>query len=100
MMRAVQTLPEKSEQASTKGDIASTEETLASLHANAETGLLHADVETRRRTEGFNEVAEKRAHPILMFVGKFWGISAWMLKLIMVLSAALGAVPTLRRICR
>jgi plasma-membrane proton-efflux P-type ATPase len=89
-MRAVQTLPEKSEQASTKGDTASTEETLASLHANAETGLLRADVETRRRTEGFNEIAEKRAHPILMFVGKFWGISAWMLELIMVLSAALG----------
>ena len=68
----------------------STEETLASLHANPATGLLRADVEARRKHEGFNEVAEKRAHPILMFVSKFWGISAWMLELIMVLSAVLG----------
>ena len=39
---------------------------------------------------GYNEVAEKRGHPVLDFLRKFWGISAWMLELIMVLSAALG----------
>ena len=35
-------------------------------------------------------VAEKKAHPVRKFLGKFWGISAWMLELILVLSAVLG----------
>ena len=91
----MQALPTKAEREapiskSAKGSPASTEETLASLHANPASGLLRADVEARRKDEGFNEVAEKRAHPVRMFVGKFWGISAWMLELIMVLSAVLG----------
>ena len=42
------------------------------------------------RSTGYNEVAEKKDHPVLKFLGKFWGISAWMLELIMVLSAVLG----------
>jgi H+-transporting ATPase len=47
-------------------------------------------VDTRRKENGYNEVAEKRGHPVLKFLKKFWGISAWMLELIMVLSAVLG----------
>ena len=43
---------------------------------------------------GYNEVAEQKAHPVLKFLGKFWGISAWMLELIMVLSAMLENIPT------
>ncbi|HCX31845.1 MAG TPA: plasma-membrane proton-efflux P-type ATPase, partial [Blastocatellia bacterium] len=39
---------------------------------------------------GYNEVAETHGHPLLDFLGKFWGISAWMLELIIVLSAVLG----------
>ena len=39
---------------------------------------------------GYNEVAEKKGRPVLKFLEKFWGISAWMLELIMVLSAVLG----------
>ena len=91
-MRALQTKPEREALRSkaAKGSPESTEETLASLHANPRTELLRADVEARRKNEGFNEVAEKQAHPVLMFVRKFWGISAWMLELIMVLSAVLG----------
>ena len=65
-------------------------DTLAALHVNAETGLTRADVDTRRKEHGFNEVAEKKGHPVLVFLGKFWGLSAWMLELIMVLSAVLG----------
>jgi len=33
--------------------------------------------------------AEKKEHPVLKFLRKFWGIPAWMLELIMVLSAVL-----------
>jgi len=47
-------------------------------------------VEIRRKEHGYNEVAEKKVHPVLRFLGKFWGTSAWMLELIMVLSAVLG----------
>ena len=65
-------------------------DTLAELHVNPDTGLTRGEVETRRQEHGYNEVAEQKAHPVLKFLGKFWGISAWMLELIMVLSAVLG----------
>ena len=65
-------------------------ETLAALHVNPDTGLTRAEVDTRRTEHGYNEVAEQKGHPVLVFLGKFWGLSAWMLELIMVLSAVLG----------
>ena len=69
---------------------ASVLDTLASLKVNPDTGLTRAEVDIRRKENGYNEVAEKKSHPALKFLKKFWGISAWMLELIMVLSAALG----------
>ena len=68
---------------------ASVPDTLATLKANPDTGLSQAEVDTRRKENGYNEVAEKKGHPVLTFLRKFWGISAWMLELIMVLSAVL-----------
>jgi H+-transporting ATPase len=69
---------------------ASVPDTLAHLKVNPETGLTRAEVDVRRKAHGYNEVAEKKAHPVRKFLQKFWGISAWMLELIMVLSAVLG----------
>jgi H+-transporting ATPase len=69
---------------------ASVPDTLASLQVNPETGLTHEEVDTRRKEHGYNEVPEQQGHPILRFLGKFWGVSAWMLELIIVLSAVLG----------
>ena len=57
--------------------------------ANPATGLTRQEVDVRRKQHGYNEVAEQQEHPILRFLGKFWGVSAWMLELIMVLSAFL-----------
>jgi plasma-membrane proton-efflux P-type ATPase len=68
---------------------ASVPDTLAALHVNPSSGLTRAEVDTRRKENGYNEVAQKKGHPVLMFLGKFWGLSAWMLELIMVLSAVL-----------
>ena len=68
---------------------ASVPDTLASLKVNPDNGLARADVDTRRKENGYNEVAEKKNRPFLKFLKKFWGISAWMLELIMVLSAVL-----------
>jgi len=64
-------------------------DTLATLRVNSDSGLSHADVEERRKEHGYNEVAEKKGHPVLKFVRKFRGMSAWMLELIMILSAVL-----------
>jgi H+-transporting ATPase len=68
---------------------ASIPDTLAALHVNPDTGLTQAELDVRRKEHGYNEVAEKKQHPVLKFLGKFWGVSAWMLELIMVLSAVL-----------
>jgi plasma-membrane proton-efflux P-type ATPase len=68
---------------------ASIPDTLTALQANLETGLTQAEVNTRRKVHGYNEVAETKTHPVLRFLSKFWGLSAWMLELIMVLSAFL-----------
>jgi plasma-membrane proton-efflux P-type ATPase len=65
-------------------------DTLAALHVTPDTGLTHAEVDVRRKEHGYNEVADQKGHPVRLFLGKFWGLSAWMLELIMVLSAVLG----------
>ena len=54
------------------------------------TGLSRAEVVARRREYGYNEVAEQPPHPLRNFLAKFWGVSAWMLELIIVLSAVTG----------
>lgn len=69
---------------------ASVPDTLAALHVSPDTGLTNADVIVRRKEHGYNEVAEQKGHPVADFIRKFWGISAWMLELIMLLSAVLG----------
>ena len=63
---------------------------LLALHVDPATGLTRAEVEVRRKDHGYNEVAEMPPRMLLILLGKFWGISAWMLELIMVLSIALG----------
>ena len=68
---------------------ASVPETLTTLRVNPETGLTRTEVEVRRKEHGYNEIAPRKDHPVLKFAGKFWGMSAWMLELIMVLSAAI-----------
>lgn len=68
---------------------ASIPDTLAALHVNPETGLTHAAVDARRDEHGYNEVPEQPKHPVLRFLGQFWGVSAWMLELIILLSALL-----------
>jgi H+-transporting ATPase len=67
---------------------------LATLNVNPDTGLTHAVVDNRRKESGYNEVAEKKGHPVLKFLRKFWGISAWMLELIMVLSPCSESIRT------
>lgn len=68
---------------------ASIPDTLKALHVNPEVGLTQVDIDALRKEHGYNEVPERKRHQVLKFLGKFWGMSAWMLELIMVLSAFL-----------
>ncbi len=58
----------------------------AARAANRDTGLSSADAHARLEKDGPNEVATKHAHAIVRFARKFWGISAWMIELIAVIS--------------
>ena len=96
-MRTTPNIPEAGSAASEPAaarhpDIASASvpDTLAALQVNPDTGLTPAEVGVRREEHGYNEVTEKKGRPFVQFLRKFWGISAWMLELIMVLSAVLG----------
>jgi H+-transporting ATPase len=68
---------------------ASVPDTLAALRVAPEAGITREEANARLKEHGYNEVAERRGHPVLKFLGKFWGVSAWMLELIIVLSAVL-----------
>jgi H+-transporting ATPase len=65
-------------------------DTLTALHVNPETGLALAEVDARLKEHGYNEVAEQKERLVRKFLSKFWGLSAWMLELIMLLSLVLG----------
>ena len=69
---------------------ASVPDTLARLQVDAETGLTSVEAVSRLKQHGANEVVIQKGHPVLAFLAKFWGLSAWMLELIMLLSAVLG----------
>jgi H+-transporting ATPase len=62
------------------------EETTNSLGTRIDRGLTQTEVQARWRHYGFNEVAERKRNPLLQFAKKFWGLSAWMLELIIVIS--------------
>jgi plasma-membrane proton-efflux P-type ATPase len=69
---------------------ASIPDTFTALNVDPDKGLTRAEADNRRKAHGYNEVAVQKEHPVLAFLAKFWGLSAWMLELIMVLSAVLG----------
>lgn len=51
-----------------------------------ENGLSSSDAALRLKASGYNEVAEIRNKPLLQFLSRFWGLTAWMLELIVLLS--------------
>ena len=61
-------------------------ETLSTLGATAEAGLSTAVATARLAQLGPNEVPETPDHPLVRFAWKFWGLSAWMLELIVLIS--------------
>src|SRR3989338_7930016 len=65
---------------------ASAEEALKALESDAESGLSAAGVQEKLKQHGYNEISEKKPNPLLRFIGKFWGLTAWMLEAIIILS--------------
>jgi H+-transporting ATPase len=62
---------------------------LLALGSDSKTGLTSAVAAARSSSEGPNDVPERPDHPVRRFASKFWGLSAWMLELIVVLSGVL-----------
>jgi plasma-membrane proton-efflux P-type ATPase len=67
----------------------SAKEALETLGSNRESGLAKADAAARLKKQGPNDVPEKQTHFVLLFAKKFWGLSAWMIELIALLSFVL-----------
>jgi H+-transporting ATPase len=60
---------------------------LFTLLASSPRGLSNAEAEDRLAQYGPNALAEKRLHPILKFLGYFWGPIPWMIEIAAILSA-------------
>ena len=60
------------------------------LNVDVANGLSSDKVKERQRQYGRNEVAEKQANSAITFAKKFWGLTAWMLEVAIVLSLVLG----------
>ena len=59
---------------------------LADFKVQAEKGLSDEEVKHRQSTYGLNEVAEKKQSMVLLFLKHFWGLTAIMLEITIVLS--------------
>jgi len=72
---------------------ATLDKVIGDLNVELAQGLSSSEVAKRLAQSGYNEVAETKANPILRFAGKFWGISAWMLEMVVILSWYLQKYP-------
>src|SRR5579864_1690198 len=68
----------------------SVEDTIKQLDTNLSSGLSLEEVQRRISRYGYNEIEEKHQNPLIRFFKKFWGVTAWMLELIILLSWYLG----------
>ncbi|WP_284679493.1 plasma-membrane proton-efflux P-type ATPase [Aceticella autotrophica] len=62
------------------------DEVIDRLKSDINNGLTKEEIEKRLKIYGYNEVPEKRENPYLKFAKKFWGLTAWMLEVVIILS--------------
>lgn len=60
--------------------------TLSMLGVDAGVGLPAAEAASRLARDGPNDIPEPKAHPLIDLARKFWGLSAWMIELIVLVS--------------
>jgi H+-transporting ATPase len=65
---------------------AKAEEVIKLLKSDPTSGLKTEEAEERLKFYGYNEVPQKKINPYVSFAKKFWGLTAWMLEAIIVLS--------------
>ncbi len=65
---------------------ATAEEAVRRLGTDLAAGLTEAQAAERLREHGPNTVPEPKKNPLAAFLAKFWGLSAWMIEAIIVLS--------------
>lgn len=58
----------------------SPQDILKQLSVDLSRGLAEEEAEARLRRYGYNEIPERRPHPLRLFAAKFWGFTAWMLE--------------------
>jgi len=68
----------------------SVDEIFSRLQSNPSTGLTQTEAKQRIRQYGANAVEEKHQNPIIAFFKRFWGLTAWMLEIAIVISFVLG----------
>jgi H+-transporting ATPase len=66
------------------------DETLHLLQSNPATGLTQKEVKQRIKVYGPNAVEEKHQNQGIAFLKRFWGLTAWMLEIAIVISFVLG----------
>jgi H+-transporting ATPase len=54
---------------------------------NTAGGLTGQEVDRIRQQSGFNDIPEERKHPLVKFIGYFWGPIPWMIEIAAILSA-------------
>lgn len=81
---------ENKEHATKQFEQLSVEETIKQLGANLLSGLSSEEVQKRISRYGHNEIEGEHQNSLVRFFKKFWGVTAWMLELIIVLSWYLG----------
>lgn len=71
-----------------KNDKKTSESNLETLR----TGLSQEEAQKRLKENGYNEVTEKKPNLAVGFIKKFWGLTAWMLEIIIIISFVLQAL--------
>ncbi len=64
----------------------SLQDVMVRLKCDLSSGLDGEEVQARKKQYGINEIPDKKQNILLIFLRKFWGLSAWMIELIALLS--------------
>ena len=76
-------VPHEEYRGHTKADIP---ELLKRLGTDPERGLSEEEVKKRLEKYGYNEIPEKKVHPLIKFLSYFWGPIPWMIEIAIIIS--------------
>ncbi len=71
-------------------DNISNDELLKKFDVSPQEGLSDEQIDSCIKEYGYNELTEKKVHPILKFLSFFWGPIPWMIEVAVILSAIVG----------